>query len=87
MNVWAVHVVMAREVRPTDVVYAKERDALRYAADRSRDAVVLAACVTRFTLDELGNKLGVAMFVNGTRQEVPHLSDCRTIYSSYRERA
>jgi len=45
---------------------------------------VLAASVVRFAVDEPGNRRNVAMFVRGTRQDVPHISDCRKIHGGGR---
>ena len=46
---------------------------------------VLAASVVRFTLDELGTRTGVAMFVHGRRQQVPYVSDWRVLYANGRK--
>jgi len=78
--VWTVHTTLEKEVRPTEVIYTDERRACAHAAEMSRDQGVLAASVVRFTLDEPGTQSGIAMFVNGTRQQVPYVSDCRTIH-------
>ena len=39
----------------------------------------------RFTVDELGTRKGVAMFVDGKPQYVAYVSDCRRIYSGGRK--
>jgi hypothetical protein len=83
-HIYAVHSVMADEVRPTQAVYTDPETALDYAAALSNDEEVLAASVVRFTLDELGTRRNVAMFVNGQRQRVPHLSDCRSVHGGGR---
>jgi transposase-like protein len=80
VNVWAVHTVLADEVRPTEVVYTDERRACEHAEQLSTDYGVLAATVVRFATDEPGNRRNVAMYVRGVRQEVTHLSDCRRIH-------
>ena len=82
--VWAVHVTLANEVRPTDAVFGREQAACSHAREMSKDTEVLAASVVRFTVDELGTRSGVAMFVQGKRQFVPYVSDCRAIYSGGR---
>jgi hypothetical protein len=51
----------------------------------SKDTGVLAASVVRFAIDELGTRKGVAMFVEGKRQLVPYVSDCRSIYPGGRK--
>jgi hypothetical protein len=48
--------------------------------------VVLAASVTRFELNTVGTRRSVAMFVDGKRQAVPHLSDCRNFHGGGRSR-
>jgi hypothetical protein len=83
-HVWAVHAVLADEVRPTQALFADEGRALGYAAQVSNDDEVLAASVVRFVLDELGTRRNLAMFVNGQRQGVPHLSDCGRIHGGGR---
>ena len=40
----------------------------------------------RFALDRLGERTNVTMFVKGAEQQVPHLSDCRTIHAGGRAR-
>ena len=46
---------------------------------------ILAASVVRFTIDELGTRKGVAMFVDGKRQLVPYVCDCRASYGGGRK--
>jgi hypothetical protein len=84
-HVWTVHVVKASEVRPTEVVFTDEGRACGHAALLSQDDGVLAAGVVRFTINELGTRAGIALFVDGQRQKVPYVSDCRTIYSGGRK--
>jgi hypothetical protein len=83
--VWAVHVTLVNEVRPTDSAFGTEQAACTHAREMSKDAEVLAASVVRFTLDELGTRKGVAMFVEGKRQLVPYVSDCRSIHAGGRK--
>jgi hypothetical protein len=83
--VWAVHVTLVNEVRPTDAVFGGEQAACAHARAMSKDTEVLAASVVRFTIDELGTRKGVAMFVEGKRQLVPYVSDCRSIYPGGRK--
>ena len=83
--VWAVHVTLVNEVRPTDSAFGTEQAACAHAREMSKDVEVLAASVVRFTLDELGTRKGVAMFVEGKRQMVPYVSDCRSIYAGGRK--
>jgi hypothetical protein len=85
-DIYAVHTVMSDEVRPTQALYSDEAAALSYAEACSRDEGVLASSVVRFVVDEPGNRRGVAMFVKGQRQAVPHLSDCREIHGGGRSR-
>jgi hypothetical protein len=82
--VWAVHAVLAGEIRPTQGLFADEGRALAYAEQLSTDDEVLAAVVTRFAVDELGTRRNVAMYVHGQRQEVPHLSNCGRIHGGGR---
>jgi hypothetical protein len=83
--VWAVHVTLVNEVRPTDSAFGTEQAACAHAREMSKDVEVLAASVVRFILDELGTRKGVAMFVEGKRQMVPYVSDCRSIYAGGRK--
>ena len=78
--VYAVHTVLADEVRPTEALFTEGPRALEHAAQVSTDSEVLAARVVRFVLDELGTRRNVAMFVDGVRQQFPHISDCRRIH-------
>jgi hypothetical protein len=83
--VWTVHVTLPDEIRPTDAVFGTEQAACTRARQMSKDAEILAASVVRFTIDELGTRSGVAMFVQGKRQMVPYVSDCRSIYAGGRK--
>jgi hypothetical protein len=60
-------------------VWTAIEDAKVYARSLSTDPGVLAAAITRFTTNRLGERHPTALFVRGTRQEVPHLSDDRQI--------
>ena len=84
-RVWAVHTTLASEVRPTDAVFGTEEAACTHAREMSQDTEVLAASVVRFTIDELGTRRGVAMFVDGKRQLVAYVSDCRALYANGRK--
>ena len=44
-----------------------------YAIELSRDPGVLAGCVSRFVVDQLGPGSAVSMFVTGARQRLPHV--------------
>jgi hypothetical protein len=83
--VWTVHVTLVDEVRPTEAVFGREQAACTHARAMSKDTGVLAASVVRFAIDELGTRKGVAMFVQGERQMVPYVSDCRSIYAGGRK--
>lgn len=83
--VWTVHATLPNEVRPTEAVFGQERAACTHARLVSEDPGVLAASVARFTIDELGTRKSVAMFVEGKRQQVPYVSDCRTIHPNGRQ--
>jgi hypothetical protein len=85
VTVWTVHATLPAEVRPTEAVFSSWRAALDHAKALSRDSGVLAASVVRFTVDELGTRTGVAMFVHGRRQQVPYVSDCRVLYANGRK--
>jgi Tfp pilus assembly ATPase PilU len=82
--VYGVHVTLVDEVRATQALYSTEAQALDYASEVSRDEGVLAASVTRFELDALGSRRSVAMYRRGIRQQVPHLSDDRTVHGGGR---
>ncbi len=85
VTVWTVHATLPAEVRPTDTVFSNWPAALEHAKAMSRDSGVLAASVVRFTVDELGTRTGMAMFVHGRRQQVPYVSDCRSLYANGRK--
>jgi hypothetical protein len=81
VEVYAVHTVQPDEVRPVVIVCAGLDDAERWAAEASRDEGVLAAAVTKFTLDAPGTRRGVSLFVDGVQQARPYISDNRKINS------
>ncbi len=85
--IWAVHITLADEVRPTESVHTDEAAAHSHARDLSTDYGVLAASVIRFKLDQLGDRRNVAMYVSGTRQTVPHISNDRKIHGGGRSRS
>jgi hypothetical protein len=75
--VWTVHAARADNVGHVEAVYSKAETACDHARARSEDLGVLAAAVTRFTVDVMGTRSGSALYVNGTRQAVPYVSDSR----------
>lgn len=82
VEIYAVHVVRANEVRTTELICSNVEDAEVNAAALSQDPGVLAAAVTRFTVDSPGTRSAVALYVEGTRQVVPYVSDDRRICGS-----
>lgn len=78
-RVYAVHAVCPDEICATEVIWTAESDAEKWAHALSTDPGVLAAAVTWFALDSPGERRAVALFVQGKRQQVPHLSDDRRI--------
>lgn len=81
--VYAVHAVTAEEVCATEVVYSGLADADKWAEAVSTDPGVLAGAVARYTMDSPGERHPESLFVQGVRQEVPHLSDDRTVAANY----
>ncbi|WP_156993719.1 hypothetical protein [Pseudonocardia acaciae] len=77
--IYAVHAVRADEIRATEVVWSSQGNAEEYAGQLSTDPGVLAGAVTRFRVNSPGERKALAMYVSGTRQQVPHLSDDRRI--------
>jgi hypothetical protein len=67
-TVYSVHTTRPDDVGSVEIVFTTEREALKYAKDRSTDWRVLAASVTRFVVGELGSRHPVAWFVNGVEQ-------------------
>ena len=78
-TVFAVHAVRPDEICATEAIWTTQRSAETYAKELSNDPGVLAGAVTRFTLNSPGQRTPIALYVTGTRQEVPHLSDNRQI--------
>ncbi|HEX4226381.1 MAG TPA: hypothetical protein VHZ97_28725 [Pseudonocardiaceae bacterium] len=85
MFAFTVHVTLAGEIRPTQAVFRDEEQACAYAAAASGDDEVLTASVVRFSLGELGTRSWVALFVEGARQQLPYVSDCRTLFGGGRK--
>lgn len=77
--IYAVHAVRADEICSTEVVWSSQGSAEDYAGKLSTDPGMLAGAVTRFRVDSPGERKALAMYVSGTRQQVPHLSDDRRI--------
>jgi hypothetical protein len=82
VTVYGVHSVQAEEISLTVLVASNQSLAERYAAMLSTHPGVLAAGVTEFVVDTLGRRSAVAMYVTGTRQIVPYVSDDRRIFVS-----
>jgi hypothetical protein len=80
-EVFAVHVVLPAEIRPTELLCEHLAEAEREAKERSTDPEVFAAAVTRFVLGERGTRRPVALYVRGIRQQVPYVSDDRMIHA------
>ena len=83
VHVWAVHVTDSdpdgqHSLGPIEVVFTSEDRALDEATERSRNALVVAASVTRYRLDLVGSRSRVAVFVDGRRQRLPHFADDHT---------
>jgi hypothetical protein len=76
---YAVHAVRPEEICATEVVFNSPQKAEDYARAVSTDPGVLAGAVTRYRLNSPGQRTPTALFVNGERQQVPHLSDDRQI--------
>jgi len=81
-EVFAVHAVRASEVRPTELICQRLATAETYAAALSTDPGVLAAGITRFVIDELGTRQAVALYVDSVKQQVPYVSDSRTVHAN-----
>lgn len=77
--VYGVHAVRPREICATQFITASLPAAEKYAAVMSSDPGVLAAAVTRHVMDTEGQHRTEALYVDGTRQQVPHVSDDRRI--------
>jgi hypothetical protein len=79
IGVYAVHTILPGEVTPVELVCSTPEEATQYAKVRSTDSDVLGAAVTRHTLDTPGERRGVALYVDGRRQQTPYVSDDRRI--------
>ncbi|WP_169747875.1 hypothetical protein [Pseudonocardia acaciae] len=82
VHVFAVHAVHPRQIRGTDTVWTAEDDAEERASKVSTDPDVLAAAVTRFTLNTPGERHPAALYVDGVRQRLPHISDDRRVLAN-----
>jgi hypothetical protein len=80
--VYGVHSVQDEEISATAMVASNQTLAEQYAAFLSNHPGVLAAGVTEFEVDTIGRRTPVAMYVTGTRQIVPHVSDDRRLFVS-----
>lgn len=77
---WGVHVTQQTEAGrlaagPSECLHSTELAAMAYACERSRDAEVHAAGVTRYGVDTCGDRHRVALFRNGVRQQRPYCTD------------
>jgi nitrous oxide reductase accessory protein NosL len=70
VEVFAVHTARPGAVGAVEVVFCNEKDARKYAADRSCDHRVLSASVTSFTVGVLGTRRPVCWFQLGEEQEI-----------------
>lgn len=77
--VYGVHTVRAEEIGATAVIFSRFEPAEEWVRTISGDSEVLAGALTRYRLNTPGERKPVALFVNGQRQQVPHLSDDRTV--------
>lgn len=78
--VWGVHVTQATEAGrlaagPSECLHSTELAAMTYASKRSQDVEVRAAGVTRYGVDQCGDRHRVALFENGVRQARPYCTD------------
>lgn len=82
-DVWIVHVTMGDDFAhpearcPAESVWTDEPAARREASARSRDPHVLAAAVSRMTLNVKGSRHRVALYCGGELQQLPHWTDDR----------
>lgn len=77
--VYGVHAIRPREICATQFISARRAAAEKYAKEVSTDPGVLAAAVTSYVMDAEGQHRSEALYVDGTRQEVPYVSDDRRI--------
>jgi len=80
--VFAVHAVRPDEITATELVCRELASAEDYARELSDDPGVLAGAVTRFVLDQPGQRTAVALYVAGTRQDAPYVSNSRQVYAN-----
>lgn len=76
---YGVHAVRARDICATQFVTGRLAAAEKYAKVMSADPGVLAAAVTRYVMETEGQHRAEALYVDGKRQEMPHISDNRRI--------
>ncbi len=70
-EVYAVHIDHRDHTGITEVIYREERHARAHARERSTDAGITGAAVTRYTVDVHGARMPVAWYVGGTEQRTP----------------
>lgn len=79
-HLYAIHAVRPDEICCTEAIWSAKDKAEAYANDLSTDPDnVLAGAVTRYVLNSPGERTPVAPYINGQRQDVPHLSDNRRV--------
>ncbi|GAA1287778.1 hypothetical protein GCM10009609_62850 [Pseudonocardia aurantiaca] len=66
--VYAVHSTRPDDVGAVEIVFVDEREARRYAQDRSQDWRVPATSVTRFVVGYLGTRHPLTWFADGEEQ-------------------
>ena len=79
MVIYGVHAVRSREICATQFVTARLEAAEKYARVMSTDPGVLAAAITRYVMETEGLHSPAALYVQGKRQQVPHVSDDRRV--------
>lgn len=84
--VWTVYTVRPDQVRPTAAIFTDQPTAGEHAKELSLDPGVLASGVVQFTLNALGSRKNIALYVRGTLQKVPYVSDDRVILDGGRTR-
>ncbi|MBV9315372.1 MAG: hypothetical protein JO100_16950 [Pseudonocardia sp.] len=77
--IYTVHAVRPAEVGPIVLATQSRKAAEDHAAELSNDPGVLAAQVTQFVLNQPGTRSAVALFVAGQRQQVPYVSNDRSV--------
>ncbi len=65
---FSVHATKVGEVGAVEIVFRDEREARRFAKDRSRDWRVMSTSVTSFVIGELGTRHPVAWYAKGEEQ-------------------